>query len=198
MSEVITLKCKIEEVFDQCFIELLRMVPRNPYVRALILKITGKMPGQECETFDQIKEWVEMNCEKRKTTSQRRVAGSAEDGISINVDFSETEYGRADYSVPRSGYASFEVSAEDLLEIVREAIEDGEGIDRIVEDIAKKIEDEAWEQCEPEFDNYGEYDYDDHEATDSGNSEKEFSKNEIRNAVLNFIRARHPELAAEL
>ena len=42
-------KCRIEEVFDSAFIELIRVVPRNPYVRALILKLTGKMPGAESE-----------------------------------------------------------------------------------------------------------------------------------------------------
>jgi hypothetical protein len=47
-------KCRIEEVFDQGFIELLRLVPRNPYIRALILKLTKKMPGPECETFEQV------------------------------------------------------------------------------------------------------------------------------------------------
>ncbi len=156
------------------------------------------MPGQDCETFEQIKEWVELNCEKRKPTSQPRVAGSAEEGISINVEFSETEYGRAYYSVQRSGGASFEISVEDLLEIVREAVEDGQGLDRIVEVIAEKIDEDAWEQCEPNLDNYGDYDYNDFEATDSDNSETEFSKNEIRNAVFAFVRARHPELAAEL
>ena len=41
-------KCRIEEVFDQNFIELLGLVPRNPFVRALILKLTKKMPGPEC------------------------------------------------------------------------------------------------------------------------------------------------------
>ncbi len=33
MSEVITARCKIEEMFDQNFIELLQLVPRNPFVR---------------------------------------------------------------------------------------------------------------------------------------------------------------------
>jgi hypothetical protein len=50
MSDTLTLpppverKCSIEEVFDPSFIELLKLVPANPYVRALILKFTGKLP----------------------------------------------------------------------------------------------------------------------------------------------------------
>lgn len=190
-------KCKIEEVFDQNFIELIGMVPRNPYIRALILKLTGKMPGQECGTLEQIKDWVETNCEKRSRASflNREVR---RDGISINVEFSETEYGRANYSVRRYGSESFSISAEDLIGMIQGALDDGEGIDRIVEVIAEKIDDDAWNQCDPSMDSYGDYDYDEHDANDSGDSETDYSKDTIRNAVLAFVRERHPELAAEL
>jgi len=47
MSDTLTLpppverKCSIEEVFDAGFIELLKLVPANPYVRALVLKFTA-------------------------------------------------------------------------------------------------------------------------------------------------------------
>lgn len=193
-------KCKIEEVFDQNFIELLVMVPRNSYVRAVILKLTGKMPGPECETFEQVRDWVEMTCEKkaRVSSSNRGARRIPDDGIAINVDFSETEYGRADYSVRRSGSEEFRVGAEDLMEMIQEAIEAGAGIDEVVEVVAGKIDDDAWDQCDPNMDNYGEYDYDDFESDDHGDSEIDYSKNEIRNAVLAFVRERHPELAAEL
>jgi len=208
MSEVMTLpapavpverKCKIEEVFDQNFIELLRLVPRNPYVRALILKLTGKMPGQECEMFEQVREWVETNCKKRaRSALKQTTSGVPDDGIAISVEFSETEYGRARYSVRRSGSEAFHISAEDLIEMVQTAIDDGEDIDRVVEVVAEKIDEDAWDQCDPNMDDYGDYDYDDHEATDSGDTETDYSKSEIRNRVRDFVRERHPELAAEL
>jgi len=205
MSEVMTApipvvrKCRIEDVFDANFIELIRLVPRNPFVRALILKLTGKMPGSEQETFEQIKDWVETNCDKRaRPASVRRGRNNLEGGIAINVEFSETEYGRADYSVPRSGSEEFRIGSEDLMEMVQEAIEAGGGIDEVVDVVAGKIDDDAWNQCNPDLDNYGDYDYDEHEATDSGNSETSYSRNQIRNAVLAFVRERHPELAAEL
>ena len=208
MSEVMTLpapalpverKCRIEEVFDQSFIELLALVPRNPYVRALILKLTGKMPGPECETFEQIKEWVETTCKKktRPTPSWAR-RRAADDGIAISVEFSETEYGRACYSVRRSGNAEFCISAEDLIEMVQTAIDDGEGIDEVVGVVAEKIDEDAWNRCEPDMDDYGDYDYSDQEGNDFGDSETSYSRNEIRNRVLEFVRERHPELAAEL
>lgn len=206
MSEVMTLpgpvvsvgrRCKIEEVFDENFIELIGLVPRNPHVRALILKLTGKMPGPECGTFEQVREWVELTCEKRARPSPSRASRVA-DGIAISVEFSETEYGRANYSVHRSGRDAFHVGAEDLLEMVQTAIDDGEGIDEIVDRLAGKIDDDAWNQCDPNLDDCGDYDYTEHDANDSGDGETTYSRNEIRNAVLAFVRERHPELAAEL
>jgi hypothetical protein len=192
-------QCQIEEVFDPGFIELLRLAPRNPHVRALILKMTGKMPGAECGTFDQIKAWTETTCEKKaRPLPSRSTQGAVQDGISIDVEFSETEYGRASYSVPRSGSEEFQLSAEDLLEMVQEAIADGEGMDKIVDRIADKIDEDAWNQCDPSLDNYGDYDFDHYEADDSGNSEATYSREQIRSRVLAFVQARQPELAGEL
>ena len=192
-------KSKIEEVFDQNFIELLQLVPRNPVIRALILKLTGKIPGAECETFEQIKEWVETNCEKKaRPSSKGRNRRAADDGISINVEFSDIEYGRASYSVHRSGSGEFHVSAGDLVGIIQEAVESGGGMEEIMDVIAGKIENDAWEQCDPSMDDYGEYDYDDHEGDEHDDSETDFTRGEIRSVVLAFVRERHPELAAEL
>ena len=98
MSEVMTApepavpaaqrKCVFEEVFDANFIELIGLAPRNPHVRALILKLTGKLPPPECSTFEQLKNWVELNCEKRARPSASGAGQhSREGGIVINVDF---------------------------------------------------------------------------------------------------------------
>ncbi len=192
-------RCKIEEVFDANFIELLQLVPRNPQVRALILKLTGKLPEPEYETFEQIKEWVETHCEKKAKPSPVRTGRHNDrDGIAINVEFSETEYGRADYSVRRSGSETFRISAEDLMEMVQTALDDGDGLDQIVEAVATKIDEDAWSDCDPSMDDYGDYDYSEHDSNDTVDSETSFTRTDIRNAVLAFVRERHPELAAEL
>jgi len=190
-------KCRIEEVFDPGFIELIRLVPLNPHVRALVLKLTGKMPGSECATFEQIKEWVEANCEK-KARPGRNGRRLPDDGITVRVDFAETEYGRAAYSVRCSGSGEFRLGAEDLSELVQDAIDAGDGvdgiIDGIVELVAAKIDEDAWSQCEPGLDSDGEYDYGDHDATGTEGSDTSYSKGDIRDAVLAFVRERHPEL----
>jgi hypothetical protein len=203
MSDPLTLpppverKCSIEEVFDPSFIELLKLVPANPYVRALILKFTGKLPPIECEWFDQLKDWVECNCVKRirKTAASHQ---PDDDGISISVDFSEQEYGRAHYSVERSGTDTYHLSADDLVEIIRDTIGNGGAISAVVEAVAARIDDDAWDECDPNLDNYGEYDYSDDDSDGSEHPEVKFSRERIRNAVLCFVQEHHPELAAEL
>jgi len=203
MSDTLTLpppierKCAIAEVFDAGFIELLKLVPANPYVRALILKFTGKLPPAECELFDTLKDWVEFNCVKRikKTAAAHQ---SDDEGIRISVDFSEQEYGRAHYSVERSGTDTFHLSGDDLVEIIRDAIADGGSISAVVDAIAARIDDDAWEECDPSLDDYSDYEYNEHDSDGADNSEIKFSREHIRNAVLQFVRVNHPELAAEL
>ena len=209
MSEVMTApepvvpvtqrKCVFEEVFDANFIELIEMAPRNPHVRALILKLTGKLPPPVCATFAQLKDWVEVNCEKRaRPSASGQARHSREGGIVINVDFSETECGRASYSVRRYGTESFRVGAVELLEMVRTAIDEGDGLDEVVDAIASKIDDDAWHQCDPSMDDSGDYDYSDHESSETDDSETSFNRGDLRNTVLAFMRDRHPELAAQL
>jgi hypothetical protein len=192
-------KCVLAEVFDGNFIELLRLVPRNPLIRALVLRLTGKLPPANCVTFEQVRDWIERHCEPQViTTRTRQTRRSPGGGIRIAVEFSEVEYGRADYSLPRSGTDEFFVNAEDLLGIVQDAVESGGGLEEVVEMVADRIDDDAWNQCDPNLDDYGDYDSGEHDSNDSGEARAEYSRTEIRNAVLAFVRERHPELADEL
>ena len=192
-------KCNLEEVFDPSFIELLKLVPANPYVRALILKLTGKMPAEACESFEQLKDWIEFNCVRPvKRVLPVKAVSRDEGGIIINVDFTKTEYGRCDYTVERSGSDQFRIGAEELMAIIQSAIEDGDGLDDIVEAIAGKVDEDAWGHCDPDLDNYGEYNYQEHDSTDSSDSNTDYSKTEIRSVVMQFVREHHPELAVEL
>jgi hypothetical protein len=191
-------KCVLADVFEPGFIELLQLVPRNPLVRALILKLTGKLPPADRVTYEQLQDWIEWNCEKRVRPVAGRRNRHDDAGISVNVDFSETEYGRANYSVRRYGREAFHVNGDDLMELIQDAIEDGGGMTGVVDAIADKIDDDAWNQCEPSMDDYGDYTYDDHDNNDSGDGETSYSKSDIRAAVLAFVQERHPELAAEL
>ena len=190
-------KCSIEEVFDASFIELLQLVPANPFVRAWVLKFSGKLPPADCETYDELKNWVEFNCTKRIRPKPQSNA-PADDGIGILVHFSETEYGRANYSVDRSGEDTFQIGAEELLAMVQEAIDAGGGLTEVVDQITTRIDDDAWNECDPNMDSYGDYEYDDHDSNNSGNGETTYSRDQIKNRVLAFLQANHPELAQQL
>jgi hypothetical protein len=190
-------RCQIDEVFASPFIELIGLAPKNPVVRGLILAQTGKMPGRERETFEQIKEWVETTCEK-KSRPPNGTRSPSRNGIAIRVEFSETEYGRAQYSVDRSGSDEFTLDAQELLEFVQAAIDDEHGLEEVVEKIAGKIDDDGWDQCSPDLDSNGDYEYDEHNSTDSCNSTIEFSRIQIRDRLLVFLRDQHPGLLEEL
>ncbi|MEI7533965.1 MAG: hypothetical protein WCK57_06300 [Verrucomicrobiae bacterium] len=194
---VVTNRCKIDEVFASPFIELIGLAPRNPVVRGLILSQTGRLPEPERVTFEQIKEWVETTCIKRirPPDAPRTHAG---DGFAVKVEFSETEYGRARYSVGRSGSDEFALDADELLPLIHAAIDDETGVEAVVDKIAELIDTEAWERCEPNLDDYGEYDYDEHDSNDAGNGAVEFSRTQVRDRLLGFLRERHPGLLEEL
>ncbi len=193
-------KCLIGQLLGPQVLALLERVPRNPQVRALVLKLAGKLPPPECETFEQVREWIETHCEPRKVAGhkQRAARRVAEEGIRLTVRFSDTEYGRADYSVRRHAREEFHLEAEDLMELVRTAVENGDGLDEIVEAAARKIDDDAWEVCDPSMDDTGDYDYTNHDVSDTEDSETTFDRGDLRRAILAFLRERHPELAAEL
>jgi hypothetical protein len=90
-------------------------------------------------------------------------------------------------------------SAGSLVVAIRQAaIADGGAISAVVEVIAGRIDDDAWDECDPNLDNYGDYEYDDHDSNGSDSSEVKFSREHIRNAVLRFVQEQHPELAGEL
>ena len=189
-------KCKIEEVLSGSFIELIGLAPKNPYVRAIILAETGKMPAPEHETLEQIKDWIETTCEKKPALLNRRRSGGT--AISITVDFSETEYGRANYSVNRSGSEEFHIDRDELLEIVEQAIDNGEDINDVVQTISDKIHEDAWNVCDPNLEDYGDYSYDEHESSDSGNCSEDFSADQIRDRLTAFLRENHPDLVDQL
>jgi hypothetical protein len=199
-APVVTNRCKIDEVFAGPFIELIVLAPRNPVVRGLILAQTGKMPEPERQTFEQIKDWVETTCDKkvRPANQTNGTRTPSRDGIVIKVEFGETEHGRAHYSVNRSGTDEFALDEAELLAFVQAAIDDGYGLDEVIEKIAEEIDDNAWNRCDPSLEDYGDYDYDDHDANDSDNSTVEFSKTQIRDRLLAFLQTRHPQLLEEL
>ena len=116
----------------------------------------------------------------------------------MRVEFSETEHGRAHYSVPRSGTDEFALDADELVDLVQKVIDAGGGLEGVIDDIATLIDDEAWNRCDPNLDSYGDYEYDEHDSGDAGNAAVEFSRTQVRDRLVGFLRERHPGLLEEL
>ena len=198
-SPAVAHRCKIEEVFARPFIELIGLAPKNPVVRGLILHQTGKLPGPERQTFAAIKEWVELTCAPRAGGGhQAKASGLAEAAFAIKVEFSDTEYGRANYSVGRSAEDEFVLAEDEVLEVVQAAIDDGRQLDQVVGKLAELIDAEAWERCDPSLDDSGDYEYENHDLSDTDNSTVAFSKTQVRERLVIFLRNRHPDLLEEL
>jgi len=192
-------KCLISHLLGPQVLALLERVPRNPQVRALVLKLAGKLPPLECESFEQVRDWIETHCEPRKVVPVRPAARrQVEEGIRLTVRFADTEYGRADYSVRRHAREEFHLDADDLMELVRNALNNGDSLDEIVEAAAQKIDDDAWEVCDPSMEDDGDYDHSNHDVSSTEDSETTFDRADLRRVILAFLRERHPELAAEL
>ncbi len=193
---IVERKCRIDEVFSASLIELICLAPRNPFVRAIILAQTGKMPGEECDSLERITQWVETTCEKRSAPRPREQSGQNM-AIRLEIEFSETEYGRADYSVERAGCEDFDITQAELLEIVQEAIQEEGGMEQVMKSLIDKIDNEAWD-CSPDMDDNGEYSYSEHESSESGNRRIDYSKALLKERVLAYLRDNHHELAAQL
>ncbi len=82
--------------------------------------------------------------------------------------------------------------------MVQDVINAGDGLDEVIEKITEKIDEDAWNRCEPSLDTYGEYDYDEHDSNDSGNSATDFSSSQVRERVRGFLSEHHPELLEAL
>jgi hypothetical protein len=195
MEAPVAVRCRIEEVFTRSFIDLVAMAPQNCIVRGLILALTRKMPPEECQSFDQVKAWVEANCEKRFG----KVQHGANPAISIDVEFWDKESGRASYSVDRTGHDTFELDAMEVLEIAQDSVAEGRKLDAMVESLAAKITNDAWDRCSPCMDNEdSDYEYSDHDGQDIEKGRVRFARPALKAELLRFLGEHHPDLLEEL
>jgi hypothetical protein len=190
-------RCRIDEVFTKSFIELISMAPRNPVVRSLILALTRKMPPPDRQSFDEIKQWVETSCVKKGRRPAEPAVGSTE-GISIPVQFSDREYGRANYTVNRYSDEEYRLTEEELLEIAEEVLEAGSSLDALVDRVFAQVKETAWDRCDPCLGDDGEYEYDEHDSTDTGHPAVSVGKAQLRELVMRFLQNQHPEIMEQL
>lgn len=205
-------KCSIEQALRASLIELLKVAPLNPTARACIMRETTKMPPDSCKTYEELKAWVEENCEPRLSADYIRgaqaaipeVVRAAENGTAFTATlrFQNREFGSATFWQNQDGVGDYEVSTEQVSSLVRRLAEQGitrPSIGYIVNQLVIDIAEDAWE-VEPDMEACGDpiYDHDDTQGTDrqvvSPDSEASF-----RESLRDYLRATlPPEQAARI
>lgn len=172
---------------------LLRLCPNNPTYRALLSQVVREIPPPEFTTYDQLKDWVESNYDPGQNTpsvTRHVLAGMArpvqqEQALfDVDVDLSETEYGRCNYSVNRTGSTSSSYSMIDLARLIEE--EDCGSLDDLLRTVCDDATDDAWADADMEG---GDYTYDEHESstTEHENVDLTLSRSELRVRLRNFL-----------
>ncbi len=59
--------------------------------------------------------------------------------------------------------------------MLESAIDSGGGMDAVVEAVAERIEEDGWNQCEPDTEACGDYDYSEHDVSNTDDSDIEYS-----------------------
>ena len=133
-------KCKLEQAMSNTVIELLKVAPTNPVARAHALSQLKIPIPDEHQTFEAIKEWVEMNITPktgRGVPSQvyPSVAGRAArptEAFRIDAAVSERQSGTCRWVCNASGSGSVPIMVADL----DSAVEDAESLEDVVLDCA--------------------------------------------------------------
>ena len=175
------IKSRIEEHFAPSFVELIKLSPNNPIVRAQMMRILLKEPPKEIDGYEALKNWVEENFEsKAKNATIKRSIGS--NTFRTEWNLSDNEYGRCDYSVSRNGSYTCSVAIDDI----QAWIDDGKSI----QEITDMIYDEVSENYDSSCMEYNNYDYDNEESdnTDDFEAEPEGGYRQLRERLLEAVR----------
>ena len=189
-------KSELKDFFGQNFVELMAKAPTNTLVRGQIMRHTGQLPPAELDTFEKLKDWIEINVDKPKRDEPKTAVESPRTtGPTFNVLFhiSDVEMGTCSYSVSRNGEWMQEISLEDI----REWIGEGLNIRHIIQRIAERAESDqdaelVWDEESKEFDSYDCNDHNDWSVN------AEMSQASLRNALIDWLRSLDPELCNTL
>lgn len=152
-------KSELKDFFGQNFIDLMMTSPNNTLVRGQIMKHTGQMPDPALDTFDKLKDWIEINIAKPKSDLDKfkeSLSGgrptTARPVFELNLKIAETELGTCWYSVRRHSEFVEDTSIDDILDWIN----DGAGASDILNNITSGVEENGggdieWSQEGPSY-----------------------------------------------
>ncbi len=188
----------LSDHFDDAFIGLINDSPTNPLIRGYIMKKLKVMPEASLDTFDKLKEWIEKTfpVPERKSVLKKGKARSPSSGdpeVSIDFDYSDTEYGRCSYKVGRFGRDTLAYNLSEL----REWIEDGLGKQELIDAIIDNARSQDWPDMARDDDGES---TDSHESSEYDNASVNASNGEkaMIETIIEFLNQNAPELADRL
>jgi len=176
-------KSKIEEHFTASFIELIKLSPNNPIVRAQMMRILLKEPPKELVGFDALKNWVEENFESKTGAAMRKYNPDGRILFDVEWSISDVEYGRCDYSVRRSGSYMSSTTMDDI----QQWIDDGKSVQEITDMLHDEVSENYDSSLMESYDGY-EYDNEEFDHTDNFEAEPDGGYRQLRTRLLEAVR----------
>ena len=175
-------KSKMEEHFAPSFVELIRLSPNNPIVRAQMMRILLKEPPKEIDGYEALKKWVEENFESKAKIASIKYSTSNSIVFETEWSIGDIESGRCDYSVSRTGSYTSSIA----MDAIETWIDDGKS----VQDITDMIYDEVSENYDSLCMEYNNYDYDNEESdrTEQFEAEPDGGYRQLRERLIETVR----------
>jgi hypothetical protein len=146
-------KCNLKDALPASVIQMVESFPQNETVRSVVCAHLKVPIPKECETFQQIQNWIEATIDPPKS-------GQPNNYIIIPLSASSIECGRCEYSVSRSGNGNFKVTDSEMIAMLQEA-EDCDDLKAFLTDL---INNKGGASL-VDMDDDGNYGYINHEAT---------------------------------
>lgn len=169
---------------------LIKSAPKNETFRAKIMAHIGEMPPKDCETYQQIKDWIEFNFPKAPKPK-------ANDPLAtLRVRFAHTESGHCAYSRSETHVAQVKITPQMIDEIL-DNLDNECDFDDVAAEMSSKIQEVARENSQ----STGEEDSvitSNEVPDDSSDEDVDYDFGSVKSALRAYIRANYPERADEL
>lgn len=168
MQVVPAKKCQIEHVLPASLLEILKLSPSNPTVRAQVhARILFPIPEGK-QTYPEIQEWIEANITPGAIPPSPQephyVPGTT---FNYHSDYSCYETGRCDFSRNVNGSAQYQMDECYIREIIEDGLRDGDSWNSI-QNAIRSAAIEAVNENPPDTEvDYDSVDYSDEEVLDS-------------------------------